>query len=256
MYEKEDVDEEEAKKLTNEINAIFVKTSAKESIGIEDLFNKIGNKYLKKLEDKEKKEKEIKEEQKEVEEKEEESENSDGDLMDEVNICIEKWKKKYEKYKTENKKLKDENRKLKADLLKLKEIKIKRQELEKEYENNKFEELNKEITFLNEQLKSKNNEIDDLKGKTQNKKLEELECNIDDLIVVYFRPTDYSFKKGIKCSINDTFVEVEEKLYQNYNELRNTNNSFKLNENQILRFKTLSENHIKNFDEIELIIDN
>ena len=256
MYEKEDVDEEEAKKLTNEINAIFVKTSAKESIGIEDLFNKIGNKYLKKLEDKEKKEKEIKEEEKEVKEKEEESENSDGDLMDEVNICIEKWKKKYEKYKTENKKLKDENRKLKADLLKLKEIKIKRQELEKEYENNKFEELNKEITFLNEQLKSKNNEIDDLKAKTQNKKLEELKCNIDDLIVVYFRPTDYSFKKGIKCSINDTFVEVEEKLYQNYNELRNTNNSFKLNENQILRFKTLSENHIKNFDEIELIIGN
>ena len=94
MYEKEDVDEEEAKKLTNEINAIFVKTSAKESIGIEDLFNKIGNKYLKKLEDKEKKEKEIKEEEKEVKEKEEESENSDGDLMDEVNICIEKWKKK------------------------------------------------------------------------------------------------------------------------------------------------------------------
>ena len=34
MYENEDVDEEKAKTLANEINAIFVKTSAKESIGI------------------------------------------------------------------------------------------------------------------------------------------------------------------------------------------------------------------------------
>ena len=153
-------------------------------------------------------------------------------------------------------KLKDENRKLKADLLKLKEIKIQKKELQKEYENNKFEELNQEITYLTEQLKLKNNEIDDLKAKTQNKKLEDPECNIDDLIVVHFRPTDYSFKKGIKCSINDTFAKVEEKLYQNYNELRNTNNSFKHNEKPILRFKTLNENNIKNFDEIELIINN
>ena len=98
MYEKEDVDEEEAKKLTNEINAIFVKTSAKESIGIEDLFNIVGNKYLKQLQEQEKKEieekeNEIKEEEKEVKEEEEEeklSESPDEDLMEEVNICIEK----------------------------------------------------------------------------------------------------------------------------------------------------------------------
>ena len=98
MYEKEDVDEEEVKKLKNEINAIFVKTSAKESIGIEDLFNIVGNKYLKQLQEQEKKEieekeNEIKEEEKEVKEEDEEeklNKSTDEDLMEEVNICIEK----------------------------------------------------------------------------------------------------------------------------------------------------------------------
>ena len=47
MYEHEAVDENEAKQLTKELNAIFQKTSAKSSNGIEDLFIKIGNKFLK-----------------------------------------------------------------------------------------------------------------------------------------------------------------------------------------------------------------
>ena len=46
MYENEDVDESEAKQLASELNAIFQKTSAKESNGIEDLFTKIGEKFL------------------------------------------------------------------------------------------------------------------------------------------------------------------------------------------------------------------
>ena len=46
MYENEAVDESEAKNLADEINAIFQKTSAKESNGIEDLFTKIGKKFL------------------------------------------------------------------------------------------------------------------------------------------------------------------------------------------------------------------
>ena len=46
MYEHEQIDEEEAKNLANELNAIFQKTSAKESHGIEDLFVKIGKRFL------------------------------------------------------------------------------------------------------------------------------------------------------------------------------------------------------------------
>jgi hypothetical protein len=46
MYENEEVDENDAKNLANELNAIFQKTSAKASHGIEDLFKKIGEKFL------------------------------------------------------------------------------------------------------------------------------------------------------------------------------------------------------------------
>ena len=46
LYEKEEVEESEGKKLAKEIGAIFQKTSAKESFGIEDLFIKIGLKFI------------------------------------------------------------------------------------------------------------------------------------------------------------------------------------------------------------------
>ncbi len=46
MYEHEEVEENEGKNLARELGAIFQKTSAKESNGIEELFTKIGKKFL------------------------------------------------------------------------------------------------------------------------------------------------------------------------------------------------------------------
>ena len=46
MYEHEQVEEAEAQNLANELHAIFQKTSAKDSTGVEDLFVKIGKKIL------------------------------------------------------------------------------------------------------------------------------------------------------------------------------------------------------------------
>ena len=46
MYEHEEIEEEEGKKLAKELGAIFQKTSAKESTGIDDLFVKIGKKFI------------------------------------------------------------------------------------------------------------------------------------------------------------------------------------------------------------------
>jgi hypothetical protein len=46
MYEHEEVEEKEAQQLANELGAIFQKTSAKEATGVEDLFLKIGNKFI------------------------------------------------------------------------------------------------------------------------------------------------------------------------------------------------------------------
>ena len=46
MYEQEQVEENEGKDLAKQLGAIFQKTSAKESTGVEDLFTIIGKKFI------------------------------------------------------------------------------------------------------------------------------------------------------------------------------------------------------------------
>ena len=46
LYENEEVDDNEGKMLAKELGAIFQKTSAKESTGVEDLFIKLGKKII------------------------------------------------------------------------------------------------------------------------------------------------------------------------------------------------------------------
>ena len=46
MIEKAEIDEKEGKEWANELGAIFQKTSAKDTTGIDDLFNKIGEKFI------------------------------------------------------------------------------------------------------------------------------------------------------------------------------------------------------------------
>ena len=76
--------------------------------------------------------------------------------------------------------------------------------------------------------------------------------NIEDIMIIYFQPTDNSFYEGIKCTKDDIFAEVEEKLYKKRNEFRNTNNTFTANALPVLRFKSLGENSIKDGNVITL----
>ena len=99
------------------------------------------------------------------------------------------------------------------------------------------------------QLGLKDKEIHDLKVKIGNKKTK---VNLEDVLVIYFKPIDSSFYEGIKCLKTETFAEVEEKLCQKRNELRNTNNMFTANTLPVLRFKTIDENNIKDGEVIQL----
>ena len=54
----------------------------------------------------------------------------------------------------------------------------------------------------------------------------------------------------------DIFAKVEEKLYQIYDEFRETNNIFLVGGNIVKRFKTMIENNIKNGDKIQLQVFN
>jgi hypothetical protein len=71
---------------------------------------------------------------------------------------------------------------------------------------------------------------------------------------IYFTSTDQKVNLPIPCLKTDTFAEVEEKLYKEFPEYRETNNSFISNGTQILRFKTIEENKIKNNTPVILMV--
>ena len=61
---------------------------------------------------------------------------------------------------------------------------------------------------------------------------------------VFFTSTDQKIHFPIPCIGSDIFAEVEEKLYKEYPEYRETNNCFIYNGKEILRFKSISDNKI------------
>ena len=86
----------------------------------------------------------------------------------------------------------------------------------------------------------------DIKIINNNKKFENKSDNSNNDKCIVFTSVDQKIIVGIACSGNSTFAEVEEKLYQEYPEYRETNNTFISNGNTILRFKTINQNKIEN----------
>ena len=115
--------------------------------------------------------------------------------------------------------------------------------------NQEVNNLKNEIINLKNQIKLKDNEINNLRITNNVKDV----CNINDIIVINFISTKYSIHEGIKCMADETFAEVEERFYKKYDELRNTNNIFLFGGNQILRFKKLKENKIRDGAQIQLV---
>ena len=130
---------------------------------------------------------------------------------------------------------------------------IERQTLEIQELNNQINKLrnidnNNQINDLKNEINIKNNQINELKHKLENINLNNNgineQINKKDIKVVSFITTDHSLFYAVSCSGNDTFAEAEEKLYKEYPEYRETNNTFLANGKEILRFKTINENKI------------
>ena len=93
-----------------------------------------------------------------------------------------------------------------------------------------------------------------MKIKLQNNYKSQPKISKKDIMVINFVTGDSKISNcGIECLPDETFAEVEEKLYQIYDEYRNTNsNYFICGGRTILRFKKIRENKIKNGDVIQL----
>ena len=152
-------------------------------------------------------------------------------------------------------KLKEENNKLRNDLQKANKIiatlKLQKQNEIKITDNNEIKKLKEEIKLKEKQLNDLKLELENERNKNNNKLV-----NFDNIIVVYFTSTDQIINKhGVKCLKTDTFAEVEEKLYREYPEFRETNNFFISNGFPILRFKKIIENNLRDGSSIQLIKD-
>ena len=150
---------------------------------------------------------------------------------------ITKLNSELQKYINENKNLKLQNNQMNINMQNYK------------INNNEIKNLKDEIINLKYQLDLKDNEIKYLRLKKNVKPI----YDINDIIVINFISGDNSINRGIKCLADETFAEAEERLYQIYDEYRNTNNIFLFKGNQILRFKKIKENKIHDGDQIQLV---
>ena len=157
-------------------------------------------------------------------------------------------------YKDEYDKLKTKNSRLRNDITKLKEElnNDNKHILHSKNRNDNTDTNINEINRLKSIIPNKEIEINYLKlqlNDNENKK----SVNINDIIKIHFFSFDKKIDFPIKCLKTDTFAEVEEKLYQKFDEYRNTNNIFETKGTIILRFKKISENGIQNGDKIQIL---
>jgi len=78
--------------------------------------------------------------------------------------------------------------------------------------------------------------------------------NFNEIIVVNFISMNQNVHYAVAALKNNTFAEIEEKLYKQYPQYRETNNNFIANGASILRFKTIAENKIVNGLPVILVV--
>ena len=109
------------------------------------------------------------------------------------------------------------------------------------------------INNLNDLIKMKDNLINELRIKLQNNGNNNQPVNFKDIMVINFVSTDQKISCGIQCLKTETFAEVEERLYQQYEEYREKNYNFITKGRLVLRFKKIFENNIQNQDKVQLL---
>ena len=179
-------------------------------------------------------------------------EKENDKLKSNLNKLTQNQKVEINKLKSELEKFKKENEKLKSDLSKANKIISGFQKNSNSKGNNEINILKEEIKNLKNHLNLRESEIKDLQSKIKNNVIERPKYDINDIMIVTFITLDSSVHHAVKCLATDIFAEVEEKLYQKFENLRETNNMFTANAKPVLRFKKLSENNIHDGDLIQL----
>ena len=109
------------------------------------------------------------------------------------------------------------------------------------------------ITQLKTEITMKENELTQLKYQIQNSDSLNEKIALKDIKCILIKSVDQNILYSIPCTGHETFAEIEEELYKEYPEYRETNNTFLSNGTEILRFKTINDNKLESGKAIILI---
>ena len=156
----------------------------------------------------------------------------------------------------------NEINKLKKELSKANKI-IEQQKITINELQNKLDSYNTILNNLNNNINNYKNiivqkdaELNNLRAQFNNNNIKNIQNKVyfNDIMCVNFISSDQNVHFAASCLKTDTFAEIEEKLYKQYPQYRETNNSFLANGTQVLRFKTIAENKIGNGLPVTLIV--
>ena len=115
----------------------------------------------------------------------------------------------------------------------------------------KLKSKNNHEMILNEKIKQLEQKIIKLKNKNDENDLSEVMPG-EKILAITFISSTQKINCPIACKNNNTFVRIEEKLYDRYPDLKNYENYFWIKGKKIKRFLTLEENNIKDGDIVML----
>jgi len=125
--------------------------------------------------------------------------------------------------------------------------------------NNTINNYQTKINNLQSILYQKELELNNLRNQINNNNSNNMNnlpnnVNFNDIVVVNFISMDQNVHYAVAAVKNNTFAEIEEKLYKQYPQYRETNNNFIANGATVLRFKTIAENKIVNGLPVTLVV--
>ena len=123
-------------------------------------------------------------------------------------------------------------------------------QLQKMYNNNisNIKQYQKTINLREHELNYLKSQLQNINS--QNK----VKVDMTKEINVHFLSVDHKINYFVPCNGFNTFAEVEEELYKQYPEYRETNNNFITNGEQVLKFKTISQNKIDSDSLVTMIM--
>ena len=119
--------------------------------------------------------------------------------------------------------------------------------------DNIINNLNNDINKYQIIISQKDLELYNIKSQL-NDNIPNNKYNFNDILCVNFISSDQNVHFAATYLKTNAIAEIEEKLYKQYPQYRETNNNFLANGTQVLRFKTIAENKIGNGLPVTLIV--